>query len=88
MRSQTSARGDKMITITLEGNSWGDILQEMTIIQEAAKCPRINDLPGQADIAKMCSKCQDDRHNKLMGILGCGYGLGLEEVAEILERVR
>lgn len=77
-----------MITITLEGNTWQDILDEMTIIQDAAKASRINDLPRQADIAKMCSKCQDDRHNKLMGILESGYGLGPEEVAEILERVR
>lgn len=73
-----------MITITLEGNTWSDILREMSIIQASVTGSRIEDLP----ITNPCSKCQADRHNKLMGILESGYGLGPEEVAEILERVR
>lgn len=74
--------------ITLEGNSWEEILQEMSIIQEAAKAPRINDLPGQTNIANPCQKCRDDRYHELMGILESGYGLAPEERAEILERAR
>jgi hypothetical protein len=74
-----------MITITLEGECWRDILREISIIQASVTCSRIEDLPERAN---PCSKCQADRHNKLMGILGSGYGLGPEEVAEILERVR
>ena len=30
-----------MITITLEGSSWREILDEIAIIQKAAGCPRI-----------------------------------------------
>ncbi len=77
-----------MITITLEGECWQDILREMSIIQNAARGARIDDLPERANIAKDCQKCQHDRHNKLTGILKSGYDLGPEEVAEILERVR
>lgn len=81
-----------MITITLEGECWQDILDEMAIIQECARrassAPRIEAKAEQTNIANPCRKCRDDRHNKLMGILESGYGLGPEEVAEILERVR
>lgn len=132
-----------MITITLEGNTWKEIMQEMSIAQEAIKRARIEDNPGKGIVAPdersgqdgpekpvcaycgvelgqaavnsstgelfcsvgcrarydymeqagdivadACQKCQADRHNKLMGILESGYGLGPEEVAEILERVR
>jgi len=77
-----------MITITLEGNTWEEIMQEMSIIQEAARASRIEAKTEQANIAKDCRKCQHDRYNKLTGILKSGYGLGTEEVAEILERVR
>ena len=77
-----------MITITLGGNTWEEIMQEMSIAQEAIKRSRIEDLSKESNIANPCSKCQADRHNKLMGILESGYGLGPEEVAEILERVR
>ena len=81
-----------MITITLEGESWRDILREMSIIQECARrassAPRIDAKPEDANITNPCSKCQGDRHNKLMGILECGYGLGPDEVYDILERVR
>ena len=77
-----------MITITLEGNTWRDILREMSIIEASVRGSRIEDLPEEANVANPCSKCQADRHNKLMGILESGYGLGPEEVAEILERVR
>ena len=77
-----------MITITLEGECWQDILVEMDIIQKAARAARIEAKPERANIAKDCRKCQHDRYNKLTGILKSGYGLGTEEVAEILERVR
>lgn len=73
-----------MITITLEGESWREILREMSIIEASVRGSRIEDLP----IANPCSKCQADRHNKLTGILESGYGLGPEERAEILERMR
>jgi len=39
------------------------------IIQNAARASRIDDLSGQVNIANPCKKCQDDRYNKLMGIL-------------------
>jgi len=74
--------------ITLEGNSWEEVLQEMVIVQEGIRAARIEAKPERANIAKDCRKCQHDRYNKLTGILKSGYGLGTEEVAEILERVR
>ena len=74
--------------ITLEGNTWQDILREMGIIEASVRGSRIEDLPERTNIAKDCRKCQHDRYNKLTGILKSGYGLGTEEVAEILERVR
>lgn len=77
-----------MITITLEGECWRDILREMSIIEASVRGSRIEDLPERTIIPKSCTKCQDNRYNKLMAILEGGYGLGPEEVAEILERVR
>lgn len=56
---------------------------------ETTDCMKSQDAKSEeSNIANPCSKCQADRHNKLMGILESGYGLGPEEVAEILERVR
>lgn len=81
-------RTTQKISITLEGNSWDEILQGMTIIQNAAGCPRIEAKAERANIANPCRKCQDNLYNKLMTILEDGYGLGPEEVAEILWRVR
>jgi hypothetical protein len=79
------------ISITLEGNTWQDILREMTIIQECARrassAPRIDDLPERANIAKDCQKCRNEHLGRLQWILG-EYFLGPEERAEILERVR
>lgn len=40
-----------MITITLEGESWQDILDEMTIIQNAARAPRIEAKPDKGIVA-------------------------------------
>ena len=80
-----------MITITLEGESWRDILREMSIIQECARrassAPRIDDLPEQTDIAKDCQKCRNEHLGRLQWVLG-EYFLGPEERAEIMERVR
>lgn len=80
------------ISITLEGNTWQDILREMTIIQECARrassAPRIDDLPEQTDIAKDCRKCHRESLAELASILKGGYGLGPDEVYDILERVR
>ena len=79
------------ISITLEGNTWSDILREMSIIQECARrassAPRIDDLPEQTDIAKDCQKCRNEHLGRLQWVLG-EYFLGPEERAEILERVR
>ena len=79
------------ISITLEGNTWQDILREMTIIQECARrassAPRIDDLPERTNIAKDCQKCQGERQAVLRSIMRY-CSLGPEEMAEILERVR
>lgn len=84
-------RGDKMITITLEGNTWEDLLQEISIIQECARrassAPRIEDLPELTNIAKDCQKCQGERQAVLRSIMRY-CSLGPEEMAEILERMR
>ena len=80
------------ISITLEGNTWQDILREMTIIQECARrassAPRIDDLPERANIAKDCQKCHRESLAELASILKGGYGLGPDEVYDILERMK
>ena len=76
------------ITITLEGNSWQEILQEMSIAQEAVKRSRIEDLPERANIAKDCQKCHRESLAELASILKGGYGLGPDEVYDILERMK
>ncbi|MFA7220606.1 MAG: hypothetical protein WC119_08955 [Synergistaceae bacterium] len=80
------------ITIALEGNTWSDILREMSIIQECARrassAPRIEDLPERTNIAKDCRKCHRESLAELASILKGGYGLGPDEVYDILERVR
>ena len=48
-----------MITITLEGNTWQDILREMTIIQNAARASRIEAKPEWTNITKDERSCQD-----------------------------
>ena len=48
---------------------------------------RIDDRPGQADIAKAYEKCPESVLNRLRWILA-EYFLGPEERAEILERMR
>lgn len=71
-----------MITITLEGECWQDILVEMDIIQKAASASRIEDLPDKG--------IPDEKFyilSRLRHVLD-DYGLGPEEKAEILERVR
>ena len=80
-----------MITITLEGGCWQDILDEMTIIQECARrassAPRIDDLPERTNIATDCQKCRSERQAVLRSIMRY-CSLGPEEMAEILERAR
>ena len=76
-----------MITITLEGGCWQDILDEMSIIEASVRGSRIDDLPEQTNIAKDCRTCHESLLRKLQWILG-EYFLGPEERAEILERVR
>ena len=76
-----------MITITLGGGCWQDILREMSIIEASVRGSRIEDLPEQTNIAKDCQKCRGESLGKLQWILG-EYFLGPEERAEILERVR
>jgi len=76
-----------MITITLEGDSWRDILREMSIIEASVGGSRIEDLPERTNIAKDCRKCRNEHLGRLQWILG-EYFLGPEERAEILERMR
>lgn len=75
------------ITIALEGNTWEDLLQEMTIIQNAARASRIKAKPEPTNIAKDCQKCQGERQAVLRSIMRY-CSLGPEEMAEILERAR
>lgn len=77
-----------MITITLEGECWQDILVEMDIIQNAARAARIEAKPERTNIAKDCRKCHRESLAELASILKGGYGLGPDEVYDILERVR
>ena len=76
------------ISITLEGNTWEDLLQEISIIQNAARAARIEAKPEQTDIAKDCQKCHRESLAELASILKGGYGLGPDEVYDSLERVR
>ena len=73
-----------MITITLEGECWRDILREMSIIEASVRGSRIDDLSGQVDIAKEARYYLLDKLSQVL----LDYGLGPEERAEILERVR
>ena len=76
-----------MITITLEGECWRDILDEMSIIEASVRGSRIEDLPERANIAKDCQKCRNEHLGRLQWVLG-EYFLGPEERAEILERMK
>lgn len=76
------------ISITLEGNTWQDILREMGIIEASVRGSRIEDLPERTNIAKDCRKCHRESLAELASILKGGYGLGPDEVYDILERVR
>ena len=73
-----------MIRITLEGESWQEILQEMSIAQEAVKRSRIEDNPGKEIVAPT----ERSRILVRLAALLTDYGLGPEERAEILERMR
>ena len=73
------------IVVTLEGNSWEDISREMGLIVEASRAPRIEVNLGKGTVAPT------ERSlilAKLGSILNDRYGLGPEERAEILERMR
>lgn len=72
------------ITITLEGNTWQDILVEMDIIQKAARAASIEAKPERANIAKEARYYLLDKLSQVL----LDYGLGPEERAEILERMR
>ena len=76
-----------MITITLEGESWRDILREMSIIEASVRGSRIDDLPDEGIVAPDEREGQYRLLGKLSEVLQ-GYDLGPEERAEILERVR
>ena len=73
-----------MIRITLEGESWQEILQEMSIAQEAVKRSRIEDNPGKGIVAPTERSLILGRLDALLK----NYDLGPEERAEILERMR
>jgi len=75
------------ITITLEGNTWQDILVEMDIIQKAARAARIEAKPDKGIVAPDEREGQYRLLGKLSEVLQ-GYDLGPEERAEILERMR
>jgi hypothetical protein len=76
-----------MITITLEGNTWEDLLQEISIIQNAVKRSRIEAKPDKGIVAPDEREGQYRLLGKLSEVLQ-GYDLGPEEKAEILERMR
>ena len=76
-----------MITITLEGGCWQDILREMSIIEASVRGSRIEDLPDKGIVAPDEREGQYRLLGKLSEVLQ-GYDLGPEERAEILERVR
>ena len=65
-----------MITITLEGESWQDILDEMTIIQNAARASRIDAKPEDANIAKDCPTAHDEPKKPVCAYCRVGLGLG------------
>jgi hypothetical protein len=73
-----------MITITLEGECWRDILREMSIIEASVRGSRIEDLPDEGIVAPDERFCLLERLSHVLG----DYGLGPEERAEILGRVR
>ena len=72
------------ITITLEGNSWEEILSEMSTIKEAVKRSRIEDNPVKGIVAP---KKEYYFIGGLSRVLK-DYNLGPGERAEILERMR
>lgn len=76
------------IVVTLEGNSWQEILQEMRIVQECARnrtsASRIEDNPGKVNVAPTERSLILGRLDALLK----NYDLGPEERAEILERMR
>lgn len=60
-----------MITITLEGNSWEEIMQEMSIAQEAIKRSRIEDNPGKGIVAPDERSGQDGPKKPFCANCGC-----------------
>lgn len=74
-----------MITITLEGNSWREILREMSIIEASVRASRIEAKPDKRIVVSP----KEEYH--FIGVLGRvlkDYSLGPEERAEILERMK
>lgn len=69
-----------MITITLEGESWRDILREMSIIEASVRGSRIDDLPDKGIVAP------DDREGqgrpKKPVCAYCGVDLGEASVID------
>jgi len=70
------------------GGCWQDILREMSIIEASVRGSRIEDLPERTNIAKDCRKCHRESLAELASILKGGYGLGPDELYDILERMR
>lgn len=76
-----------MITITLEGESWRDILREMSIIEASVRASRIETKQDKGIVAPDEREGQYRLLGKLSEVLQ-GYDLGPEERAEILERMK
>jgi hypothetical protein len=60
-----------MITITLEGECWRDILDEMTIIQNAARDSRIEAKPDKGIVAPDERSGQDGPKKPVCANCGC-----------------
>ena len=58
------------ISIALEGDSWQDILREMSIIEASVRGARIEDLPEQTNIAKEERSGQDGAEKPVCAYCG------------------
>ena len=69
-----------MITITLEGNTWSDILREMSIIEASVRGSRIEDLPDKGIVAPDDRECQGRPKKPVCAY--CGVDLGEASVID------
>jgi hypothetical protein len=81
---------DQMCDYLMRGAKTYESVDEMfaDMDQNAARGARIEDLPERTNIAKDCRKCHRESLAELASILKGGYGLGPDEVYDILERMK